>query len=444
MSTKIAKLEIENVKRVKALKIEPTAKGLTIVGGKNGQGKTSVLDSIAWALGGERKRPSEPERQGSVNKPYLKVTMSNGLEVERKGKNSDLKVIDPSGNKAGQQLLNSFVEELAIDLPRFMDATNKDKADTLLRIIGVGEQLSLLEKDFNDVYNQRRTIGQITTQKEKYAAELPYYPDVPEEFISAKNLIDQQQEILARNGENQRKRQQVSQYQAQYQRESELIAAKKAEIERLQQELSNLEQTHLQTTNDLHTSQKTAEQLQDESTEELVQSIADIEEVNDKIRTNHSKDMAEEDARNYKKQYDQLTTKLDDTRKEKADLLDNADLPLPGLSVQEGELTFNGMKWDNMSGAEQLKVSTAIVRKLKPDCGFILIDKLEQMDLETLQEFGQWLELEDLQAIATRVSTGEECSIIIENGEAVGQGEVITPISEATPENNAPSWKGEF
>ncbi|TLQ07077.1 chromosome segregation protein SMC [Marinilactibacillus psychrotolerans] len=444
MSTKIAKLEIENVKRVKALKIEPTAKGLTIVGGKNGQGKTSVLDSIAWALGGERKRPSDPERQGSVNKPYLKLTMSNGLEVERKGKNSDLKVVDPSGNKAGQQLLNSFVEELAIDLPRFMDATNKEKADTLLKIIGVGEKLALLEKDYNDVYNQRRTIGQISTQKEKYAAELPYYPDVPEDFLSASDLINQQQEILARNGENQQKRQRVQQYQAQHQREAELITAKKAEIERLQQELSNLEQTHLQTTNDLHTAQKTAEQLQDESTEELAQSIASIEEVNDKIRTNQSKDMAEEDARNYKKQYDQLSTKIDDIRKNKADLLDKADLPLPGLSVQEGELTYNGMKWDNMSGAEQLKVSTAIVRKLKPDCGFILIDKLEQMDLETLQEFGQWLEQEDLQAIATRVSTGEECSIIIENGEAVGQGEVITPISEATPENNAPSWKGEF
>lgn len=444
MSTKIAKLEIENVKRVKALKIEPTERGLTIVGGKNGQGKTSVLDSIAWALGGERKRPSDPDRQGSVNKPYLKLTMSNGLEVERKGKNSDLKVVDPSGNKAGQQLLNSFVEELAIDLPRFMDATNKEKADTLLKIIGIGEKLDLLEKDYNDVYNQRRTIGQISTQKEKYAAELPYYPDVPEDFLSASDLINQQQEILARNGENQQKRQRVQQYQAQHQRETDLITAKKAEIERLQQELSNLEQTHLQTTNDLQTAQKTAEQLQDESTEELAQSIASIEEVNDKIRTNQSKDMAEEDARNYKKQYDQLSTKIDDIRKNKADLLDKADLPLPGLSVQEGELTYNGMKWDNMSGAEQLKVSTAIVRKLKPDCGFILIDKLEQMDLDTLKEFGTWLEQEDLQAIATRVSTGEECSIIIEDGEAVGQGEVITPISEATPENNAPSWKGEF
>jgi len=69
-----------------------------------------------------------------------------------------------------------------------------------------------------------------------------------------------------------------------------------------------------------------------------------------------------------------------------------------------------------MSGSDQLKVSTAIVRKLKSDCGFVLLDKLEQMDMITLNDFSQWLEQEGLQAIATRVSTGDECSIIIEDG----------------------------
>ena len=102
MSMKINKLEIENVKRVRAVKIEPAANGLTIIGGDNGQGKTSVLDSIAWALGGESFRPSAPGREGSMVPPYLHVVLSNGLVVERKGKNSDLKVTDPSGEKAGQ------------------------------------------------------------------------------------------------------------------------------------------------------------------------------------------------------------------------------------------------------------------------------------------------------------------------------------------------------
>ena len=80
-----------------------------------------------------------------------------------------------------------------------------------------------------------------------------------------------------------------------------------------------------------------------------------------------------------------------------------------------------------------MKVSTAIVRKLNPKCGFVLLDKLEQMDMHTLHEFGQWLEQEGLQAIATRVSTGDECSIIIEDGYVAGQA--------AEEPTNTPKWK---
>ena len=62
MSVKIVNLEAENVKRIKAVQIVPAETGLTVIGGNNGQGKTSVLDSIAWALGGEKYRPAAAQR----------------------------------------------------------------------------------------------------------------------------------------------------------------------------------------------------------------------------------------------------------------------------------------------------------------------------------------------------------------------------------------------
>ena len=426
---KINKLEIENVKRVKAVKIEPTANGLTIIGGKNNQGKTSVLDSIAWALGGEKYRPSQAQRDGSVIPPNLHMVMSNGLVVERKGKNSDLKVIDPNGQKGGQQLLNEFVEQLALDLPKFMQSSNKEKADTLLRIIGVGDKLYELEQQEKETYNRRQTIGQIADQKRKFAKEMPYNPDAPKEPVSASELIRQQQDILAKNGENQRKRDNALKLHAERNRLAEKVNSLKEELERYQKQL-------IQVDMDMTTAYKTSEQLQDESTEELEKNITNIEEINRKVRANLDKDKAEEDALEYSNQYAALTVKIEDVRKSKTDLLKGADLPLPGLSVVDGELTYDGYKWGNMSGSDQLKVSTAIVRKLNPNCGFVLLDKLEQMDVDTLKEFGQWLETEDLQAIATRVSTGEECSIIIEDGYVVGEPE---PVQEA------PKWKaGEF
>ena len=91
-------------------------------------------------------------------------------------------------------------------------------------------------------------------------------------------------------------------------------------------------------------------------------------------------------------------------------------MPLEGLSVEQGELIYNGQQWDCMSGSEQLIVAASIVRKLNPSCGFVLLDKLEQMDMNTLAAFGAWLESQGLQAIATRVSKGDECSVIIEDG----------------------------
>lgn len=409
MSMKINKLEIENVKRVKAVKMEPAADGLTVIGGRNNQGKTSVLDAIAWALGGEAFRPSEAVREGSVIPPNLKVVMNNGLVVERKGKNSALKVTDPSGQKAGQQLLDSFVEKLALNLPKFMESSGKEKAKTLLKIIGVGDQVEALECQETDQYNRRRAIGQIADQKKKFAKEQPYYPDAPKELVSPTELIRQQQEILARNGENQRKRDLADQIQIDYNRQYERVKSLEAEFSEARAKLSAIE-------SDLETARKSAEDLQDESTAELEANIANIEEINRKVRANLDKDKAEEDAREYQRQYDELTKDLEETREKKAALLKSASLPLPGLSVADGELIYNGQKWDNMSGSDRLKVAAAIVRKLNPECGFVLMDKLEQMDIDTLKEFGAWLEAEGLQVIATRVSTGEECSIIIEDG----------------------------
>ena len=430
MTVTINRLEIENVKRIKAVKIEPSATGLTIVGGNNNQGKTSVLDAIAWALGGNKYKPSQAQREGSQVPPTLKIVMSNGLIVERKGKSASLKVIDPNGQKGGQKLLDSFVEEFAIDLPKFMESTPKEKADTLLQIIGVGNRLAELELKENELYNNRHAIGVIADQKEKFAKEQEYYPDAPKELVSIAELIQQQQAILAKNGENARKRQNVDTIQMQY-------SNAEANVSRLQEELAKAIDERDKFKQDLAIAQKDAIELHDESTAEIEANIQQIDDINRKVRANLDKEKAEEDAKEIRQQYNALSVEIEDVRKQKRDLLTNADLPLEGLSVDDGELLYLGQRWDNMSGSQQLQVATAIVRKLKPECGFVLIDKLEQMDQVTLQQFGAWLEQEGLQAIATRVSTGDECSIIIEDGYSV-ENEQHQQVQAK------PAWEGGF
>ena len=414
---KINRLEIENVKRVKAVRLSPSAKGLTIIGGKNGQGKTSVLDAIAWALGGKKFEPTQAHREGSMTDPKLHVELSNGLIVERGGKNGTLKVLDPNGAKGGQKLLDAFIDELALDLPKFMEASDTEKGKILLQIIGVGDKLAEMDREEATLYNRRTEIGRIAEQKKKFAAEMTYYPDVPKEPVSASELIRQQQEILKKNAENQRLRENAESLQA------ELTAAEKT----LRDAQSRVEDL----TKKVKIARKCAKDLHDESTEELEQNIADVDALNVKIRANLDREKAELDAETYSKQYDSLTQEIEDVRDSRKALLDSAELPLPELSVKEGKLLYKGQQWDGMSGAERLRVATAIVRKLKPECGFVLMDKLEQMDRDTLAEFGAWLEAEGLQVIATRVSTGDECSIIIEDGYVLG-GEKEAPAPPKT------------
>ena len=409
MSVTITALEAENVKRIKAVALTPAPTGLTLVGGNNNQGKTSVLDALAWALGGDRFRPNAAQRDGAVAPAHLKVTLSNGVIVERKGKNSTLTVTDPTGRRSGQQLLNAFIEPLALDLPRFTEASDKEKADILLRIIGIGTELHVRDLEIKSLYDKRTFTGQLAQQKKHFAEELISYPDAPEEPVSASDLIRQQQEIMARNGENQRLRQNL----AGLEEKARVLADRRTQLE---QTLALLVKEQDEVNESLCTARKSAENLQDESTAELEASIRGIEETNRKVRANLEKSRAEDEAARYASDYDKLTEAITQKRADRMALLNGADLPLPELSVEDGALTYKGKHWRDMSGSDQLRVATAIVRRLNPDCGFVLLDKLEQMDMTTLTEFGRWLEAEHLQAIATRVSTGSECQIIIEDG----------------------------
>ena len=437
---KITSFEAENVKRIKVVQFSPSEDGLTIIGGKNANGKTSVLDSIVYALGGEKYRPKNFNRDGSAVPGKIKIELSNGLIVERSGKNATLKVTDPTGRKAGQKLLNEFIEPLALNLPKFLNASDKEKGETLLQIIGVGEELSELDKQENLIYSERTLVGRDADKKAKLAEALEYYPDAPEELVSASELIKQQQEILARNGENQRKRDRVKEITFEKHRIFDEAQRLEEQIAELTARLEERRKAYEKTAEDEAIAMKDAAELEDESTAEIEESIANIEEINRRVRANLTKANAVDEAEQLRNEYDKMTDKLEEVRSKRKALLDSADLPLEGLSVSEGALVYKGQQWSDMSSAEQLIVATAIVRKLNPECGFVLMDKLEQMDTDTLTEFGSWLEAEGLQVIATRVSTGEECSIIIEDGTVVE-----SQVKEEKPKFVRRAWTpGEF
>lgn len=415
---KITSLELANVKKIKALRLEPTENGLTVIGGKNGQGKTSVLDAIAYAFGGAKYRPTNLKREGSVGDTIIHIETDNGLIIERKGKNASLTVTDKHGAKHGQAILDALISEFAINLPKFHNASSAEKAKILLQTLGIEEELSALDREGKAKFDMRTVVGREADKKKKAAADMPYYEDVPTEKLSVADLIAKQQEVLARNGARAMAR-------AEIERNQNLMMNLKADAERLVKELEAVRSRIAQTEDAINNAKEVSP---DEDTSELQRQIADFEAINEKIIANNEKTRRESEADVLQDQYDSLTGEIEDIRKRRLDLLKKAEFPLQGLAVENGELTYDGKAWDCMSGSQQLIVDCAIASKLNPECRVVLLDKLEQLDIDTLTEFGKWLETQDLQCIATRVSTGDECSLIIEDGEAAieSRGAVIT------------------
>jgi DNA repair exonuclease SbcCD ATPase subunit len=406
---KITAIALENVKRCKAIQFSPKPSGTTVIGGNNAAGKTSILDAIVFALGGEKMRPSNLKRDDSIGNPIIHIETDDGLIIERRGKNSELHVTDSTGRRAGQTLLDSLVSKFALDLPKFMNASVKEKTQMLLDLIPEKEALMKLDNDYKAKENTRLMVGREADKKEKAAEDLPFYEDAPEEQLSISELLTKQQEVLARNGARAKAR-------AELENNKNLLEHLKAEANRLSRELENVNGRITETEFAISAANEIDA---DEDTTDLEKNIADFESVNERVKANAARAERIAEASDLRAQYNSLTSELADIKKARVALLQNANLPYPGLSInaESGELTLNGKSWDCMSGSQQLVVAASVASRMNPKCRFVLLDKTEQLDAESMAEFDKWCEAQDIQCICTRVSTGGECSLIIVDGE---------------------------
>lgn len=430
---RITSLELENVKKVRMVRLAPSEKGLTVIGGGNRAGKTSVLDGICYALGGEKFRPSDLQNSEGLNPARMEVRLSNGLVVVREGRNASLKVTDPSGRKGGQKLLDSFVSVFALNLPAFMNAKTADKAKALLDTLGIGETLEALDREEKKWYDERTLAGREADRKKKYAEGLPEFPDAPDEPMEASEMSARLTAALQRNAERAARRRQVDLLKD----KAAQAAGRLNDIERRIMDLKEEADRARAAKKEADEAVKDAETHPveaDEDTTVLNAELKRIDEINGRVRVNMEKHNAMDEAKHASEEYDALTAKVEDVRKRRLELLKSVDMPLEGLSVADGELVYGGRKWDCMSTMEQMKVSVAVCRAMKPECGFCLVDRLESFDLRELKDFAEWAGLEGLQVIGTRVSDGGECTIVIEDGTVKGAAEWDEPEPEKEAE----------
>lgn len=460
---KITGLKVSNFKRVNVVEIQPEKNGLTIIGGNNQQGKTSILNAIAYGLGGEAFRPSAVNNTSSEESANIRVEI-DGLIVERSGKNASLKVTDPRGMKGGQSLLNEIVSKFALDLGSFLNAP--DKAKILLTMFPELEgSLDKLKEESDNIRTQRTDINRDMKRLQVQVEGTAIIENIPEEEIIIEELSSKLESISAMTDKLNDKKHTLQKYREELSnleykittlssREPEMVIdaenialQEQAEIKSLEEEFSRrkeeikirfqrkkddassamakmkddiceansrVKQTSINIGN--LTKEIGSTENYDEQKAEILNKIKTAGDTNEKIRRNIECKRVYKEWEEMRAESEKLTTKLHEVDKARIEMLQNANLPLADLSINdEGKLLYNGQEWDCMAGAERLKVATAICMGEKPECGFVLIDGLETMDAPTLEEFSKFLAEKGMQGIGTIVGD-QQATLIIEDG----------------------------
>lgn len=392
---KIIRLTAENVKRLKAVEINPNGT-VQVITGRNAQGKTSVLDAIWLALGGgtASRGTARPIRDGEDR---ASVTLDLGdLVVTRtwSGDKTTLAVTSPDGAKysSPQSVLDALVGRLSFDPLEFTRLSAREQVAALLDLVDLDIDPVALDAERRRLYEARTTVGQ---QGRALGEVAEPAPDVPAEELSAVDLIGRIRSAEDRNRSIIDARSQVSSWMDR--------------IADLQQELSRAEEA-------LARAERVANaDLID--TAALNESLARIEETNRLVRANADLRAKAVERDRFRTQYDELTAQIEDLDARKAEALARARFPVDGLGFDDAGVTYNGVPFSQSSSAEQIRVSLAMAMSLNPKLRVIRILDGSLLDAENLALITEMAAAADYQVWVERVADGSGVGIVIEDGE---------------------------
>ena len=194
---RIVRLTAENVKRLKAVEIQPNG-DVVVIAGRNGQGKTSVLDSIWFALGGgaAQKGTQRPIRDGEEQ---AQVTLDLGdLVVTRtwKGDKSVLTVGTQDGAtyNSPQTLLDKLIGRLSFDPLAFTQQDERSQLATLLDLVELPFDPDELAAKRKTLYDQRTEVGREIKALEGQLVGLPEASNLPMVERSAADILEEQRQ----------------------------------------------------------------------------------------------------------------------------------------------------------------------------------------------------------------------------------------------------------
>jgi DNA repair exonuclease SbcCD ATPase subunit len=425
---KIVKLTAENVKKLRCVQIEPDG-SLIVVGGKNGNGKTSLLDSIMMALAGKSAIPSKPVRDGE-SQATIEIEMDDDFIIKRTIKpdgDSKVEVRSKAGAKYGspQALLDGFAARFTFDPLAFKSMKPKDQVDLLKSVLGL--DFTHLDSQRAGLYADRTAINRQIRDAEGSLARLPKHDDAPSDELPTPDIT--QEVTLAQRAAGTRSR--IEQQIQQGDRESKLatqrivelvaeIESRKAAVQKLEQNVANWNAIQRPCfCSDL-------DKIETIDVSALKAEADRVDAINRKVRENKEHARAIGHVNLLKIRESQLTAKIDAIDKSKADQLAAAKFPIAGLSFGNDNVIFNGIPFEQLGGAEQLRVSTCIGIELHPKLTIMLLRNGGDLDEDNLKLLGQLADERDQQIWLERPGTGREITIVMEDGSVLEQRTAAT------------------
>ncbi len=424
---RIVTLRVRNFKRVKDVTVEPGATSLIIIGGKNEQGKSSVLDAITAAFSG-RALPTEPVRHGAAEaEVFVELQSSNGdapkvLSIRRrmpKGGKATLEVKSEDERLGSPQaVLNELIGERFLDPVEFARASQRTQRDMLVGLIDLPFDLGELEEERRKLFDRRTDVGQEARRWEGEAENIGELPPLPPEVTLTslvKELNEAKDQERVRFDEN-----------AKLARMRADASAKDAQIKELKAQLASLEAQFLGLVDAGKTQAALCTRLNAEvyPVATLEEKLGDLEQQNTErtrlVQLVERKQDAEDRAAAQREEYTALSGEVEALDLKKSAALSEAELPLKGLDFDEEQVLYRKVPLKQASGAEQLQVSLAIAAALSPGLDDVWIRDGSLLDDDHVKAVAKWAKKKGARIWLERVGASDEGAIIIEEGEVVG------------------------
>jgi DNA repair exonuclease SbcCD ATPase subunit len=419
----IITLEASNVKRLKAVRVDPK-NPTVIVGGRNAQGKSSLLDCISMALGGKEACPSAPIRRGQTKAQIVLTT--EDLVVTRRFSQTggaSLEVTNKEGLKfpSPQSVLDKLTNTLAFDPLAFTRAEPKEQLRQLRLLVGIDTtSIDAMKKAAFD----ERTLKNREVRNQKGVVES--LPVAGPERVDIKMLLEQLDKANKHNARKDVLGRALDDATSNLKRKRDLAVKTKELIEELEKRLEALRDRLKDETDAIKQAESEqeiaygdVEKFKPIPTEVLREQLSQAEATNQAAARVEQRRAEATKLAQLEEESAELTKRITLLDQQREATLAKANFPVPGLGLGDDGVTLNDLPLDQASSAEQLRVGLAVACALNPSLKVMLIRDGSLLDDESLQLIADFAEAQNAQVWIERVGDDGKCTVVIEDGEIV-------------------------